>query len=127
MPRRLLVVDDEALLRMAVVRTLELAGHECDAAADGLEGLDCLLRQPYALVLTDHRMPRMDGLEMIRSAKGRGVAARFVLISGFVDDLHEEAEGLGIVRIVSKPVMPQTLRQLVSEVFATARGGRDDE
>ncbi len=116
---RLLVVDDEALLRLAMVRTLERAGHVCDAAADGLEALDQLRRHAYALVLTDLRMPRMGGLELARQAAQLGLDQRFVLVSGHVEDLHDQVGQLGILRVVGKPIMPQTLRELVGELLAS--------
>ena len=119
---RLLVVDDDALLRLAMVRTLERAGHVCDAAADGLEALDQLQRSAYALVITDLRMPRMDGLELIRRSAQLGMVVSFVLVSGHGDELHEHVGELGIVRVVGKPIMPQTLRDLVGEVLASGVG-----
>ncbi len=63
--RRVLIVEDDELIRMVVKRLLEQEGLEVDAAADGVEALERALERPYSLVVSDIQMPRMDGLELL--------------------------------------------------------------
>lgn len=68
---RALVVDDSKVMRMAISRMLQARGWECDEAANGSEGLACLLMQPegYQLLCTDVHMPVMDGIELVRAVR----------------------------------------------------------
>jgi two-component system chemotaxis sensor kinase CheA len=65
-PRRVLVVDDSLAVRTLVRNTLQSAGYEVVVKTDGREGWDALQEQEFALVVSDVRMPRMDGLELTR-------------------------------------------------------------
>jgi len=84
-PRRILVVDDSADLRENLVECLELEGYQAWAAADGLQALTALGREPLPdLVLIDQSMPGLSGLELagrIR-AEPRLAALKLVLASG---------------------------------------------
>lgn len=115
---RVLVVDDEALLCMVIVRMLEHAGYRCDAAADGLEGLERLLAVDYDLVITDLRMPKMNGLELLARARELGRTTPFMLLSGHHDP-GEDRHELGFVRVLTKPVLPDVLRGHIEEVLAS--------
>ena len=61
---RILVVDDEDILREATAEALRRAGHAVDAFADGRSALDRFAREPYDLVVTDLRMPGIAGLAL---------------------------------------------------------------
>ena len=63
---RCLVVDDEPRLRQVLMRLMEGDGFLCQQAASGVEALEALRRTPATLVLTDLRMPQMDGIELLR-------------------------------------------------------------
>ena len=69
---RILIVDDEAPVRQAIVDSLRHDGYEVWEASDGPSALECLARQPFALVITDIVMPQMDGLSFIKTAGQRG-------------------------------------------------------
>ena len=68
---RILVVDDEEPLRTLVARGLAMDGHSCLTAADGAEALDTLIAEGghFDLLLTDIRMPLMDGIALALAAK----------------------------------------------------------
>src|SRR5512133_1525873 len=69
--RRCLVVDDEPRLRQALVRLMESDGFTCLEAANGADALEMLRRMPVTLVLSDLRMPQMDGVELLREVRAR--------------------------------------------------------
>jgi CheY-like chemotaxis protein len=115
---RVLVVEDDALLRMAITRMLAQDGIDCDAAADGVEGLERVRANHYALIITDMRMPRMSGAELIRSVGELGRSTPFLVLSGYHDSVVELAMGR-VVRMLTKPVHPTILRKVVAEVLAS--------
>ena len=57
---RILLVDDEPLMRLSMVDSLEAVGHDIEAAASGTEGIDAIRQRPFDLVITDLRLPRSE-------------------------------------------------------------------
>ncbi len=105
MGRRILVVDDERSAREALASILADEGYEVAKAADGQEALDLLPGfRPHA-VLSDLRMPLLDGLGLLRGARAQGVEAPFVVMTAHADDAHvEEARKLGAHRVMIMPL-----------------------
>jgi two-component system, cell cycle sensor histidine kinase and response regulator CckA len=115
-----LLIEDDALLRRAVTRTLTDAGCRVVEATDGADGL-ARLEKGLApdVVITDLVMPRMGGLDLIRSLRARGLETPVILVSGYadVDVGAEELERLG-VRFVPKPY---TAPDLIAAIGAAIR------
>ena len=65
MSRRMLVVDDEATMRSAMVQVLKRGGHTVDAAQDAVEALSLVARREYDIVVSDLRMPGLSGHELL--------------------------------------------------------------
>jgi len=84
----ILVVDDEEALRMLLQRQLQRAGHQVTGCSDGLEALAALERGRYDLVLSDMKMPRLDGMGLIRAARERDIKTDFIFLTG-----HGSLEG----------------------------------
>lgn len=78
---RVLLVEDSERLRQALVPLLGAAGHAVDIAADGIEALAYLERYDYAVVVLDLMVPRLDGLEVLRTMRARGNRARVLVLS----------------------------------------------
>jgi DNA-binding response OmpR family regulator len=112
---RILLIDDEANIRMMVRLALEHVGHKVDAAADGPEGLEKYADgAEYDLVLLDQRMPGMEGLEVLRVLKQRRPQARVIMITAFgTIDLAVEAMKSGATDFLRKPFTAETLRGAV--------------
>ena len=91
---RVLVVDDEEGMRAYLTRTLRAAGYAVEAAADGRAALDILAAGGVDLVLSDWKMPGMDGLELYRAIQRSHptLARRFILVSG--DVLNDRLDAL---------------------------------
>lgn len=79
---RVLVVDDEAAIRNFLVRVLQLSGYEVTAACDGREALERLTDSAFAVLLTDIKMDRLDGVELLRLAKERYPDLAVILLTG---------------------------------------------
>ncbi|MGQ9670332.1 MAG: sigma-54-dependent transcriptional regulator, partial [Desulfosoma sp.] len=101
---RILVVDDEKKMRHLLSMMLASRGHTTEQAADGREAFDLLLRKPYDLVITDLRMPHMDGRELFRHMKSRGIDIPVIFITAFAT-VESAVESLqeGVVDYISKP------------------------
>lgn len=78
---RVLLVEDSERLRQALVPLLGAAGHAVDTAVDGVEALAYLERYDYAVVVLDLMLPRLDGLEVLRTMRARGNRARVLVLS----------------------------------------------
>jgi CheY-like chemotaxis protein len=118
---RILIAEDEEPVRALVVRALTGDGHEMVAAADGAEALDVLQREGgrFDLLLTDIKMPVMDGLELALSAARDFPALPVILMTGYADQ-RERAFGLeALVRdVIAKPFALAELRLSVAAALA---------
>lgn len=90
-PLDVLVVDDDDVARAALVKAVELLGHRCRAARDGLDAWDMHRRQRADVILSDWRMPRMDGLELCRRTRATaesGGYTYFIFTTALADKEH---------------------------------------
>jgi CheY-like chemotaxis protein len=83
--RRCLVVDDEPRLRQVLMRLMEGEGFECFEASSGASAIEVLRHTPVTLVLTDLRMPQMDGIELLRQVRLQYPDTAVVLITAVAD------------------------------------------
>jgi CheY-like chemotaxis protein len=117
---RLLIVEDDESVRTLAARALERAGHEIETAADGEDGLACIVAAEgaYDLVVSDIRMPAMDGIEMAREAVSRFPSLKILLVTGYAEQRERAAELEGtIVGVVQKPFTLQSIRDRVAEAL----------
>jgi DNA-binding NtrC family response regulator len=109
--RRLLIVEDEPLLRTSMTDALKREGWTVDAAENGVEGLSLFKRHMHELVLVDLVMPRMDGMELLRRIKALEPSSNVVMITAHGSvDRAVEAMREGASDFVSKPL---SMSQLV--------------
>jgi len=108
---RVLVVDDEPAVRELLEKTLTLADYAVDTAADGPSALDRLRATEYKLLITDLKMPGMDGLSVIREARRIRPELPVVIITGCSTEASAiEAINLGVVGYLTKPFrLPRVL------------------
>jgi excisionase family DNA binding protein len=101
---RVLVVDDEATIRDLLAKTLALAEYDVDLAPDGRSALDRLRMIPYDLLITDLKMPGVDGLTVIREARRLKADLPVIIITGFSNEASAiEAVNLGVSGYLTKP------------------------
>lgn len=101
---RVLVVDDEASIRDLLAKTLALAEYDVDLAPDGRTGLERLRILPYDLLITDLKMPGVDGLAVIREARRLKPDIPVIIITGFSTEASAiEAVNLGVSGYLTKP------------------------
>src|SRR5712671_4354024 len=121
---RILLAEDEEALRAFVARALAQDGHEVVATADGGEALDALSREQgkFDLLLTDIRMPVMDGIALALAAARDYPELMILLMTGYADQ-RERAHGLDalIHDVITKPFSLADIRKAVAEALV-ARG-----
>jgi two-component system, cell cycle response regulator CpdR len=117
---RILLVDDEEPVRGFLKRGLEMDGHEVATAIDGADGLDRLAEKSGAfdLLITDIRMPIMDGIALALAAKRDFPDLTILLMTGFADQ-RERAKGLQaiVTDVLTKPFSLADLRSTVTRVL----------
>ena len=119
-----LIVDDEEMDRFLGSRIVEDAGHTAFFAGDGEVALQMYKDNDIALVITDLRMPKVDGLSLIRDLLEHDPEVAIIAISGDAEEL-EKAERYGVHAGLIKPVEPQKLIERVQEVLAHLTTGGD--
>ena len=101
---RVLVVDDEASIRDLLARTLALAEYDVDVAPDGRVALERMRLFSYDLLITDLKMPGMDGLTVINEARRLNASLPVIIITGFSTEASAiEAANLGVSGYLTKP------------------------
>jgi len=117
-----LVVDDEPPLRRVLTHLMRASGYRCIEAGNGAEAIDALERQPVALVLSDMRMPRMDGLELLHHIRLRWPDTAVIMITG-VSDVATAVTclGSGALDFLTKPFQIEEVRRRVKQALERRR------
>jgi DNA-binding NtrC family response regulator len=119
---RIIVIDDDASLRLTVRRALEKEGHEVREADDGERGLALLAESGADLLMTDVFMPGQDGIVTLLQIRKKHPGLKVIVMSGGGFDgrldLLEDARMLGATRTISKPFSIADVRQIVKDVLA---------
>lgn len=118
---RILVVEDDDSVRHFTARALAAAGHDVETAADGDEGLSRIEQAGagHDLVLSDIRMPVMDGIEMAKKASSAYPDLKILLMTGYAEQRERAAELSGaVVDVVQKPFTLSEIRDCVGAALA---------
>lgn len=115
---RILLVDDEQSVRMPLRRALELDGHEVIEAGDGAEGLTRLSdEEEVALLISDIRMPIMDGIALTLAVAAERPGFPIVLMTGYAEQRERAKELEGLVEdVLSKPFSLHDFRAAIRAV-----------
>lgn len=112
----ILIVDDEPLMRRNLMMLLNRQGYETAEASDGREALDVLQKSDFDLVITDYKMPGMDGLEFAKILQTTKPNLPVFIITAFLgDDVERAARQYGVRALMTKPI---SLEELLIKVRA---------
>ena len=118
--KSILAVDDSASIRSMVSFTLKSAGYDVVEAVDGVDALNKAKKAPMNLVLTDHNMPRMDGLTLVRSLRelpDYRSAPILILTTESSQEMKNQGKAAGATGWMVKPFDPQRLLEVVRKVL----------
>lgn len=124
-PCRVLVVDDEPLVREQLARSLRSMGHEVDLFARGADGIARLRKAPqaYEVAIVDVSMPEMSGRETLASMRQVAPGVRFIVASGFAQQGEvQTALDEGAAAFLAKPFFRAALAQALAQALASPRG-----
>jgi len=109
-PADILIVDDEEVVRLSQLRSLNGAGYRAEAAPCATEALKLLERRPFDLVFLDIRMPDLDGITVLRTIKRQWPDCEVVIVTGYPTiATAKEAVRLGAYHYLVKPLGPQDI------------------
>ncbi len=117
---RILYAEDLRDLREVARIALTRDGHSIECVADGVLALERIKAAPNSLdlLITDHHMPKMNGLELVTALGAEPFAGKIIVFSSELSPAIGAAYlQLGVDRILPKPIFPSELRQVLAEVF----------
>jgi DNA-binding NtrC family response regulator len=113
--KKILVVDDEEMVRIVLKQMLEQGGYACDVAANGIEALEKLKADNFNLLITDINMPEMDGVELLAKTKELFPTMPVIFITAYgKDKIIMQAMRTGLSDYIEKPFR-------MDDVFATIK------
>jgi len=115
---RILVVDDDPLIRGSLYEMLKGQRYDVEMAADGAEAMDHLKRREFQLVLSDWKMPQVDGLSLLAHIRGQYPDISVVLITGF-GTINSAVEAIrqGAFDYLAKPIQPEELEAVIQRAL----------
>lgn len=115
-----MLAEDEPVLRMLVSDTLEDEGYEIEVACDGEEALDHIKSQEYDLVILDHMMPKLTGLEVITEVRALPQKRNLKILMLSAKSQYQEQEKVrlaGANEFMSKPFSPIELVRKIGDML----------
>jgi DNA-binding response OmpR family regulator len=117
---RILIAEDEEVLRMLMVDTLEDEGHELDEAADGKEAIEHIMENDYDLILLDYMMPLYTGLEVIEKVRKSPdkSTVKIMMVSAKSQQTDKDLVlKSGADYFIAKPYSPAELVQRIEDIL----------
>jgi DNA-binding NtrC family response regulator len=123
-PLRILVVDDEALIRWSLVQTLSDSGHETVEAVDGATAVRAMsdASVPFDVALLDYRLPDSNDLALLTRLRRMSPATQIILMTAYgTPEVVQGALDLGVFRVVPKPLDMDDVKTLVERAHSAGR------
>ena len=118
----ILIVDDEEVVRLSHLRSLQSVNCNARVAEDGIKALEVMEQQAFDVILLDLRMPDLDGMDVLRTIKDRWPESEVVVITGYPTiESAKEAVRLGAHNYMAKPVGPDEVIKATNEAMNQKR------
>lgn len=128
---KVIVVEDETMVRRGIILTINWAALDCviaGEAANGEEGASLAERLSPDIIVTDVKMPRMDGVEMITKLRKEGCRAKFIILTAYGDFKYaQSALRLGVSDYLLKPLKDGDLEQAILHIRSQNEQGKEKE
>jgi DNA-binding response OmpR family regulator len=119
MAQRVLYAEDEEVMRTLVSDQLKEEGYDVTTAEDGQAAVEVMQKEKFDLVLLDIKMPRLDGIDVLKFMKDQQLRPRVVMLTGVEDvSIAISCVKLGAIDYVTKPFSLETLLECVKRVLA---------
>jgi CheY-like chemotaxis protein len=115
---RILVADDEAIIRHLLTDVLKDDQHQVVAVEDGKEAVEKVKESNFDLIISDVHMPRLNGLETIKIIRGMDKKIYVVMMDSFPDLLSELAQEEGAITCIHKPFDLKEIREIMQKIEA---------
>lgn len=113
--KRILIVDDEETVRILLFQTLKFFGYEIDTVENGIEAIKRITSKTYDLIITDYRMPKMDGLELTRRIKMINPSIPVLVVTS--DGPECELLKSGALACIKKPFNISELQKISQDIL----------
>ncbi len=114
--KRILVVDDDAGIRVLLKNSLEATGYQVDVAQNGVEALRLWEAKSYGLLITDMVFMYSGGIDLVQSIRGRDAQVPILAITGYGEGVAQEALEAGANHVLLKPFHLFEVRELVDRM-----------
>jgi DNA-binding response OmpR family regulator len=124
---KILIIEDEESILMALTDDLGLEGYEVASARDGLEGLEMAKEKGYALVILDIMLPKMDGFEVCKQLRQAGVGTPILMLTAKSQEVDKVLGlELGADDYVTKPFSPRELLARVKAILRRVKAAQEE-
>ena len=114
---KILIVDDEENMLEMLKKFFLINDYECKTATNGLEALDILKKDQIDIVITDMKMPKMDGMELLKTIRKKYENISAVIMTGFAEEYtNTEALNLGAEGYITKPFRNKELLLILDRI-----------
>jgi CheY-like chemotaxis protein len=117
MAEKILVVEDDVVIRKSISQTLQEEGYEVDEASDGAQAVGLLNERRFDLVISDFVMPRMDGLKVVEQVHSISPQTPVIFLTGYLSRKSAESLLHGMAEFVQKPVTVELLLAKVQRLL----------
>ena len=125
---KILVIDDEAAIVNGLIKMLTSWGYQAKASLSGLNGIGYLQSEKFDLVITDMRMPDINGIDLIKRIKLISPGIKIIILSGSLAELNtSEIEALNIFKLLEKPISQRELKAVVHEALGIYEFKKSDK
>jgi DNA-binding NtrC family response regulator len=119
---KILVIDDESIVRTSCSRALSPEGYDVKLSQNGADALKMLAEESFDLVLTDLKMPDIDGIEVLKMIKERWPQTEVIVVTGYQTvDTAVKSIKLGAFDYIEKPFTPDSLIAAVNNAIANKK------
>ncbi len=115
--KKILVADDDVLLRKLLSELLTFYGYDVDCVSNGEEAIALIGERPYDLLITDYMMPEMNGIELIKKARDIKKSLTIMGMSASEEEKGFLAAGANL--FIAKPFSPYALKNIIEKILLT--------
>jgi two-component system response regulator HydG len=125
---RILIADDDALVRRSMCEVLSFEGYVCTAVSNGAEAYDRLKEVPFDILISDMKMPEMEGLDLLRSVRASFPAVAVIMVTGYGSvESAVSAMKQGAVDYISKPIIDDEIKMVIRRIIDEKRVQEDNK